>query len=72
MAYYKFTDAAYKGTNIQVFNYGESYRDFTYTWKLYQTEWTNEIQPGTYQIIVGGNYEPHSANGKVSTLIDIF
>ena len=49
-----------------------SYRDFTYTWKLYQTEWTNEIQPGTYQIIVGGNYEPHSANGKVSTLIDIF
>lgn len=49
-----------------------SYRDFTYTWKLYKTEWTNEIQPGTYQIIVGGNYEPHSANGKVSTLIDIF
>ena len=30
MAYYKFTDAAYKGTKIQVFNYGESFRDFTY------------------------------------------
>ena len=49
-----------------------SYRDFTYTWKLYKTEWTDKISSGTYQIIIGNNYEPHSASGKVSTLIDIF
>ena len=24
------------------------------------------------QIIIGNNYEPHSASGKVSTLIDLF
>ena len=49
-----------------------SYRDFTYTWKLYKTEWTNKIPPGTYQIIIGNNYEPHSPSGKITTLIDVF
>ena len=48
-----------------------SYRDFIYTWKLYKTEWTREIPPGTYQIIIGGNYEPHSANGKLNILVDL-
>ena len=48
-----------------------TYRDFVYTWKLYHTEWTDSIGSGTYQIIVGGDFEPHSENGKVNILIDL-
>ena len=48
-----------------------TYRDFVYTWKLYHTEWTDSIDSGTYQIIVGGDFEPHSENGKVNILIDL-
>ena len=29
----------------------------TYTWKLYRTEWTAQIPPGEYMIIVGTDYD---------------
>ena len=29
----------------------------TYVWKLYRTEWTAQIAPGEYQIIVGTDYD---------------
>ena len=47
------------------------YRDFTYTWRLYKTERTIDVPPGTYEIIVGGLYKPFSSDGKLSVLVDI-
>ena len=29
----------------------------TYVWKLYRTEWTSQIPPGEYMIIVGTDYD---------------
>ena len=29
----------------------------TYVWKLYRTEWTSQIAPGEYMIIVGTDYD---------------
>ena len=49
-----------------------SYRDFVYTWKLYKTEWTTQIDSGTYEIVLAGDIEPHSTLGKLTTFIDIF
>ena len=47
------------------------YRDFTYTWKLYKTEWTIDIPSGQYEIVVGGNNEPYNSNGKLSLVIEL-
>ena len=29
----------------------------TYVWKLYRTEWTSQVPPGEYMIIVGTDYD---------------
>mgnify|MGYP001175022816 CR=1 FL=1 len=47
------------------------YKDFTYTWRLYRTERTIDIYPGTFQIIVGGLFKPHSPQGKYNHIIYI-
>ena len=44
-------------------------RDFTYVWKLYKTERSRYIKPGTYTIIVGGLY--NNDFSRVSTEITI-
>ena len=46
------------------------HRDFTYVWKLYQTERTIDIGPGTYEIIVGGKHEPTSLHGGYTILFE--
>ena len=46
-------------------------RDFTWVWKLYKTERTEYIPPGTYTIIVGGMYKPTSLHGKLTYKIDL-
>ena len=48
-----------------------SYRDFTYVWRLYKTERTIDVEPGIYQIVIGGIYQPTSTLGKLSTIIQI-
>ena len=32
------------------------FRDFTYAWRLYESEWSDEIEPGEYQIRVCYKY----------------
>jgi hypothetical protein len=49
----------------------DKHRDFTYVWKLYKTERSSYISPGTYEIVVGGMYKPNSTAGKLSTIIII-
>ena len=44
-------------------------RDFTYVWKLYKTERSRYIKPGTYTIIVGGLY--NNDFSRLSTEITI-
>ena len=46
-------------------------RDFTWTWKLYESERTQHIEPGDYTIIVGGMYKPTSTMGKLTYDITI-
>ena len=41
-------------------------RTFTYLWKTYKTERTIDLLPGTYQIILGGEYE--GGYGQLSIL----
>jgi hypothetical protein len=47
------------------------YKDFTYTWRLYKSERTIDIYPGTFQIVVGGLFKPSSIKGKYSTIIEL-
>jgi hypothetical protein len=49
----------------------DKHRDFTYVWKLYKTERSSYISPGTYEIVVGGMYKPNSTAGKLTTIIMI-
>jgi len=42
------------------------HRDFTYVWKLYKSERSDYIPPGTYEIIIGGMYPPVSSYGNIS------
>jgi len=44
-------------------------RDFTYNWRLYKTERTIDVGPGTYTIILGGDVE--GGYGQLSTEINI-
>ena len=46
-------------------------RDLTYVWKLYKSERSDYIPPGTYEIIIGGMYKPTSNTGKITTIITI-
>ena len=52
-------------------NLDGTYRDFTYTWKLYRTERTIDMYAGTFQIVVGGIYEPVMIGDKLTTIIDL-
>ena len=47
----------------------DKHRDFTYVWKLYKSERSEYIPPGTYEIVVGGMYKPNSTTGKLTTTI---
>tara|TARA_R110000824_G_scaffold80749_1_gene203071 strand:- start:183 stop:635 length:453 start_codon:yes stop_codon:yes gene_type:complete len=49
----------------------DKHRDFTYVWKLYKTERSSYISPGTYEIVVGGMYKPNSTADKLTTIIII-
>jgi len=49
----------------------DKHRDFTYVWKLYKSERSDYIPPGTYEIIIGGMYKPTSNVGKITTIITI-
>ena len=40
----------------------------TYTWKLYRTEWTDKIAPGSYQIIVGTTFDTRNPNFRKLTI----
>ena len=51
--------------------WGDKHRDFTYIWKLYDSERSDYIPPGTYEIVIGGMYEPPSTIGKITTIITI-
>jgi hypothetical protein len=51
--------------------WGDKHRDFTYVWKLYKSERSEYIPPGTYEIVIGGMYEPSSTIGKITTVIYI-
>ena len=44
---------------------------YSYVWKLYKTERSSYISPGTYEIVVGGMYKPNSTAGKLTTIIMI-
>ena len=37
-------------------------RVYTYTWKLYRTEWSTHIPNGSYQIVVGAKHNLQSSN----------
>ena len=37
----------------------------TYVWKLHRTEWTPEIYPGVYQVLVGTDYDRRGLTSKV-------
>ena len=37
----------------------------TYVWKLHRTEWTPEIFPGTYTIVVGTDYDRRGLTEEV-------
>ena len=47
------------------------HRDFTYTWKLYDSERSDYIPPGTYEIVIGGLYPPVSSFGNISLIFTI-
>ena len=49
----------------------DKHRDFTYIWKLYKSERSEYIPPGTYEIVIGGMYKPTSTIGKITTIITI-
>ena len=42
------------------------HRDFTYVWKLYETERSIHIPPGEYEIRIGGLYEGGFGNLKTT------
>ena len=42
----------------------------TYVWKLYRTEWSSQIPPGEYQIIVGTDYD-NSPTRNLNIEIDV-
>ena len=46
------------------------HRDFTYVWKLYETERSQHISPGEYEIVVGGLHEGGFGQLKTNIIIN--
>tara|TARA_B100000686_G_C16368536_1_gene751377 strand:+ start:247 stop:690 length:444 start_codon:yes stop_codon:yes gene_type:complete len=40
----------------------------TYVWKLYRTEWSDYIEPGIYQIIVGTQFDKRGIGTEIEIL----
>ena len=40
----------------------------TYTWKLYRTEWSSNIEPGFYTIVVGTQYDKRGIGTEIEIL----
>jgi|ETNmetMinimDraft_5_1059913.scaffolds.fasta_scaffold03707_2 hypothetical protein len=47
------------------------HRDFIYVWKLYDSERSDYIPPGIYEIVIGGMYPPVSSYGNISILFTV-
>ena len=43
-------------------------RTETYVWKLYRTEWTSDINPGYYTIVVGTDYDKRGIGTEIEVL----
>tara|TARA_B100000902_G_scaffold169644_1_gene164179 strand:+ start:878 stop:1315 length:438 start_codon:yes stop_codon:yes gene_type:complete len=43
-------------------------RTETYVWKLYRTEWTSDIPPGNYTIVVGTEYDKRGIGTEIEVL----
>ena len=43
-------------------------RTETYVWKLYRTEWTSNIDPGYYTIVVGTEYDKRGIGTEIEVL----
>ena len=43
-------------------------RTETYVWKLYRTEWTSDINPGYYTIVVGTEYDKRGIGTEIEVL----
>ena len=40
----------------------------TYTWKLYRTEWSSNIDPGFYTVVVGTKYDKRGIGTEIEIL----
>jgi len=40
----------------------------TYVWKLYRTEWSEQIEPGLYTIVVGTKYDKRGLSTEIEIL----
>ena len=43
-------------------------RTETYVWKLYRTEWTSDINPGYYTIVVGTDHDKRGIGTEIEVL----
>jgi|TARA_B100001094_G_C17651953_1_gene540135 hypothetical protein len=43
-------------------------RTETYLWKLYRTEWSSQIEPGYYTIVVGTEYDKRGLGTEIEVL----
>ena len=43
-------------------------RTETYVWKLYRTEWSSQIEPGYYTIVVGTEYDKRGIGTEIEVL----
>ena len=43
-------------------------RTETYVWKLYRTEWTSDIDPGYYTIVVGTDHDKRGIGTEIEVL----
>ena len=43
-------------------------RTETYVWKLYRTEWSSQIDPGYYTIVVGTTYDKRGIGTEIEVL----
>lgn len=43
-------------------------RTETYVWKLYRTEWSSNIEPGLYSIVVGTEYDKRGLHTDIEIL----
>ena len=77
MAYYTFTQKILRGETIQVYNYGNQYRDFTYIDDVVQgiikliERQEKEEQHGVYEIFNIGNGNPTKLMDFISTIEEV-